>query len=88
MKNIIHPAKKLLNFGLEVKLMFAFFSRFVGFRQYGDEYQQAVFRLLMMSTVTTFIFCYYEEVSPVTTIIMAWFSLFSIALLILSLIHI
>ena len=81
MNTTTRPANKALNWLLGIQPKLTGLKNFVGFNQFGDEYQQSVFRILIISLIISSIFFQYDEVATSTMLIMAWFTIFSISII-------
>ena len=76
MNEILHISTTRFNFVRHIKLSLASVFNFVGFRKYGDEYQQAVVRLVIVSLIVIPTFLYYQSLaSHVSLILIILFSL-------------
>jgi two-component system, sensor histidine kinase RpfC len=65
-----------INFAHNIKLSLASFINFVGFRRLGDEYQQAVIRLVIVGLIVIPTFLYYQSLtSHIALILIILFSL-------------
>lgn len=63
---------------LEIGGVFEQIKKFVGFQQYGDEYQQAVTRVLLANSLLIYLFFSQGHLSPVIKGVMAFFFAFNV----------
>jgi len=82
MNTTTRPANKALNWLLSIQSKLNHLKNLIGFNQFGDEYQQSVFRVLIISLIISSIFYQYDEVATSTKLIMGWFTVFSLAIII------
>ena len=76
MNEILQLSTTKFNFVSHIKLSLSSVINFVGFRKYGDEYQQAVVRLIIVSLIVIPTFLYYQSLaSHISLILIILFSL-------------
>ena len=76
MNEILQISTTKFNFVRHIKLNLASVFNYVGFRKYGDEYQQAVIRLIVVGLIVIPTFLYYQSLaSHVSLILIILFSL-------------
>ncbi|HQC29749.1 MAG TPA: hypothetical protein PK342_10225, partial [Methylotenera sp.] len=82
MNTTTRPANIALNWLLSIQSKLNHLKNLIGFNQFGDEYQQSVFRVLIISLIISSIFYQYDNVATSTKLIMGWFTVFSVSILI------
>ena len=79
MSEILQITKTEFNLIRQIKLSLTSISNFVGFSKYGDEYQQAVIRLIIVVLIVTPTFLYYQSLaSHLSLILITLFSIFTL----------
>ncbi|MGB2832037.1 MAG: ATP-binding protein [Methylotenera sp.] len=81
MNYIIHLPVKIQNIGHNVKSKLTKLFSTLGFSQFGNEFQQAMFRLLAVISITTLISFSPKGALPATIMLIAWFAFLATALL-------
>lgn len=82
MREILYPPVKAFNFMVSVKSRLSNIFRFIELDKHGDEYQQAVMRLVLLSLTILLILVSYQNIQSYVYVAMASYSLIAIGVLI------
>lgn len=82
MREILYPPVKAFNFMVSVKSGLSNIFRFIELGKHGDEYQQAVMRLVLLSLTILLILVSYQNIQSYVYVAMASYSLIAIGILI------